>query len=103
MPSDRALSNIGGKHSRAESMLPNKPRRNLSEGSKCCHNDGINKVTLIVNGMFCTARESVSIQNSVSNCNKALGCQTWDHISRNDVSPVKYLMDLVSVMLGGQE
>lgn len=31
--------------------------------------------------MFCTARKSVSIQNSVSNYNKALGCQMWDHIS----------------------
>lgn len=35
---------------------------------------------------------------------KALGCQTWDHISRNYViSTVKDLMDLISIMLGGQE
>lgn len=54
--------------------------------------------------MFCTARKSVSIQNSVSNYNKALGCQIWDHISRNDVkSTVKDLMDLVRIVLGGQE
>lgn len=59
---------------------------------------------MIVNGMFCTARKSVSIQNSVSNYNKALGCQIWDHISRNDVkSTVKDLMDLVRIVLGGQE
>lgn len=54
--------------------------------------------------MYCTARKSFSVQNSVSNDNKALGCQMWDHISRNDViSAVKNLMDLASTMLGGQE
>ena len=40
---------------------------------------------LIAKGIFYTARKSVSIQNLVSNYNKALDCQTWGHISRNDI------------------